>query len=136
MTEISAARTRLYDALVAGGGLNGWRVHHTTPPSIVAPTIYLDSVELGYESLESGQFINATFPVVVVADGADHRQIEQLDDLIAYVWDAASTVGDPTESRPISLDVGGPTLRAQQMRVGMFITARTLCPPSLATVGA
>lgn len=128
-SEVSDARTRLYEALTANGALPGWRVWRTTPAQVAAPTVFIDSVELGLDSIEGATFIGAIFPVVIVADGAVRAQVEALDDTLAYVWDSCRAAGgEPTDSRPINLDVGGPTLRAHVLRVGMLITARTLCP--------
>jgi hypothetical protein len=135
-SEVSAARTRLYDALTANGGLPAWRVWRTTPAQIAAPSIFIDSVELGLDELEGASFVAAVFPVVVVADGTVRTQIEALDDALAYVWDASRAAGgEPTDSQPVALDVGGPTLRAHVLRVGMILTARTLCPSTLVTTG-
>jgi len=131
MTEVSAARTRLYDALAVGTLLPTWRVHRVSPTQVTAPSIFIDSVELGLDAVEGASFVAAVFPVVVVADGSVKAQIEALDDVLAYVWDASRAGGgEPTDSRPIALDVGGPTLRAHVVRVGMFLTARTLCADS------
>lgn len=132
-SAVSAARTALYDAVTTALAGSPWRVHRVVPASITAPTIYLDSVELGPASIEGASFTAATFPVVIVADGLERRQVEQLDDLVALVWDAARDAGgEPDISRPLELDVGGPTLRAQIIRVDMTLTVNTLCRPVLA----
>lgn len=133
-TEISAARTRLFDAVGAATAAP-WRVHRVSPATIAAPTVWLDSVELDVDDQSGARFIVARFPVFLVVDGTVRRQIEQLDDLLAAVWTAADTVGEPTSARPQGLDVGGPSLRAQVLSVDMLIQARTLCPLDLATVG-
>jgi len=137
-TEVSEARTRLYGALSAGSGqIPAWRVHRVTPAQIVAPSIFIDSVELGLESFEGASFVGAPVPITIVADVTVRSQIEMLDDVLADVWDASRTAGgEPTDSRPVALDVGGPNLRAHVVRVGMILTARTLCPSStLVTTG-
>lgn len=134
-TELSRARTRLYDALVLGAGAPSWRVHRTSPATIAAPSIWLDSVELTLDVGTNGALIVATFPVILVVDGAQRRQIEELDDVVARVWTAALSVGEPTSSRPQTLDVGGPSLRAQAIAVDVLIEARTLCPIDLVSTG-
>ena len=134
-TELSRARTRLYDAVAAELNASPWRVHRVTPAQIVAPTVYLDSVELGLDTVAGAGFVVATFPVVIVADGQVRRQVEELDDLLAHVWTAALGVGDPSDSRPVALDVGGPSLRAHVLRVGVPVLAYSLCAPSLVTAG-
>lgn len=130
-TAVSVARTALYDALRASSVISSWRVHRTTPRQIAAPTIYLDSVELSTDEQNGATFVECMFPVILVHDGAVRAQVEALDDMLAHVWTAAMTVGDPTDSRPVNLDVGGPTLRSHQVRVGVLIQAITLCPPTL-----
>ena len=134
-TAVSDARTRLYDALRAAPPLAAWRVHRTTPRQIAAPTIYLESAELGLDAVNGVGFVAVEFPVVLVHDGAVRAQVEALDDMLAYVWTAALNVGDPSSSRPVNLDVGGPTLRAHVMRVGVLVQAYTMCPPSLVSAG-
>jgi hypothetical protein len=132
-TAVSVARTALYEALRADSSLVSWRVHRTTPRQIAAPTIYLDSVELSLDNVNGATFVECMFPVVLVHDGAVRAQVEALDDMLAHVWTAAMTVGDPTDSRPVNLDVGGPTLRSHLVRVGIPIQAYTLCKPTLVT---
>ncbi len=134
-TAVSVARTALYDALRADTALASWRVHRNTPRQIAAPTIYIDSVEMSEDNTGGARFVECMFPVVIVHDGAVRAQVEALDDMLAHVWTAATTVGDPTDSRPVNLDVGGPTLRSHLLRVGVLIQAYTLCPPDLATTG-
>lgn len=134
-TAVSDARTKLYDALRGSTALNAWRVHRVAPRQIAAPTIFLDSAELSLDAVNGVGFVSVMFPVVLVHDGAVRAQVEALDDMLAYVWTAALTVGDPTDSRPVNLDVGGPTLRSHMMRVGVLVQAYTMCPPSLVTAG-
>lgn len=132
-TAVSVARSALYDALRSSAALASWRVHRVTPRQIAAPTIYIDSVELSNDSVEGATFVECRFPIVLVHDGAVRAQVEALDDMLAHVWTAAMTVGDPIDSRPVNLDVGGPTLRSHLVRVGVPIQAITLCPPTLVT---
>lgn len=135
-TAVSVARTALYDALRNETRLAAsWRVHRTTPRQIAAPTVYVDSAELGVDVDNGVAFVAVTFPVVLVHDGAVRAQVEALDDMLAYAWTAALTVGDPVDSRPVNLDVGGPTLRAHILRVGIPVQAYTMCPPSLVSAG-
>ena len=132
-TAISVARTALYDALRADTALTSWRVHRTTPRQIAAPTIYIDSVEMGTDDVNGAVFVECMFPVVIVHDGAVRAQVDALDDMLAHVWTAALSVGTPADSRPVNLDVGGPTLRSHLLRVGVPVLAYTLCPPTLVT---
>jgi hypothetical protein len=134
-TDVSRARTKLYDALTSAA-LAPWRVHRVTPAQIVAPCVYLDSVELGPSSVEGAAILVASFPIVLVADGLERRQVEELDDILAHVWTAVVAAGgDPGTSRPVSLDVGGPNLRAHVVPAGMLVTAFTLCAPTLVSAG-
>ena len=135
-TAVSVARTALYDALRASPALAQWRVHRTTPRQIAAPTIYIDSVEMGVDRNVGAGFVECMFPVILVHDGAVRAQVEALDDMLAHVWTAATTVGDPSDSRPVNLDVGGPTLRSHLLRVGVHVQAYTMCPPTLVTTTA
>ena len=137
MSAIADARTTLYDALVAGlEALPAWRVHRVSPTQLVAPCVYLDAVEIGIDTSIGAGLVVCTFPVVMVHDGTMRPQIEGLDDLLAAVWTAAARAGgDPQASRPLSLDVGGPSLRAHVLRVEMFVTAIAMCAPSLVTAG-
>jgi hypothetical protein len=134
-TGISRARTELFDALVLGAGAPSWRVHRTSPAQIAAPSMWIDSVELAVDTVTGAAFVAATFPVFVVVDGTVRRQIEELDDVLARVWTAAATVGEPTTARAQALDVGGPSLRAHVVNVDVLIQARTLCPLDLVTTG-
>jgi len=135
-TAVSEARTRLYDALRRDSSLAPWRVHRVTPRQIAAPTIYVDSVEFGLDDVNGVGFVAVMFPVVLVHDGAVRAQVEALDDMLAHVWTAALSAScDPTDSRPVNLDVGGPTLRSHVVRVGTLVQAYTMCPPSLVSAG-
>jgi hypothetical protein len=134
-TAVSVARTALYDALRGASALSPWRVHRTTPRQIAAPTIYLDSAELSLDAVNGVGFVSVMFPVVLVHDGAVRAQVEALDDMLAHVWTASLTVGDPSDSRPVNLDAGGPTLRSHVVRVGVSVQAYTMCPPSLISAG-
>jgi hypothetical protein len=104
-----------------------------TPRQIAAPTIYIDSVELNQDEINGATFVTVNFPVVLVHDGAVRAQVEALDDMLAHVWTAAMQVGDPTRSRPVNLDVGGPTLRSHLLSVEVPVQAYTMCPPTLVT---
>lgn len=135
MSAVADARTKLHGALDTSV-LPGWRVHRTSPAQLVAPCVYLDAVELGIDTSIGAGLVVCTFPVVAVHDGTVRPQVEALDDLLAAVWTAAIEAGgDPQASRPLSLDVGGPTLRAHVLRVEMLVTAISLCSPSLVTAG-
>jgi hypothetical protein len=133
-TAVSKAWTNLYDALRADTFLNAWRVHRVPPRQIAPPTIYIDNVEMNEDDVNGGgTFVVCTFSVVLVHDGAVRAQVEALADMLAHVWDAASTVGRPTSSRPANLDVGGLTLRSHLVRVEVPVMAHTMCPSTLVT---
>jgi hypothetical protein len=126
---VAEGRTTLHEAL-QGVTPATWRIHRTAPAQITAPCVYLDAPSI---RTDAPGLVALTFPVVMIVDGAQHRQLEQLDELLASVWTAASKVGVPTSSNPVALDVGGPTLRAQVLTVELVIAAVTMCPPSLVT---
>jgi hypothetical protein len=134
-TEISRKRSELYLAVAAALVDTPWRVHRTSPAQIAAPCVWLDSVELSLDRETSAAFVVAAFPIYIVVDGTVRRQIEELDDLVAKVWTAAASVGEPQASRPTALDVGGPSLRAQALEVDVVIQAVSLCPLDLVTAG-
>ena len=142
MSAIADARTKLYDALVdafpsTSARMAPWRVHRTSPSQLVAPAVFLDAVELGFDTGIGAGLVVCTFPVVCVWDGTVRPQVEALDDTLAAMWTAAVDAGgDPQSSRPLSLDVGGPSLRAHVLRVEMLVAAITLCAPSLVTAGS
>ena len=136
LTAVSVARTALYDALRASGTLAQWRVHRVVPRQIAAPTIYIDDNEFDEDESNNGTVVIVSFPVIIVHDGAVRAQVEALDDMLAHVWTAAMTVGDPTRSRPVNLDVGGPTLRSHLLSVEVPVQAYTMCPPTLVTTTA
>ena len=127
MTAVAEARTSLHDAL-QGVTPETWRVHRTAPAQITAPCVFVDSPTIG---TATPGLINVTFPIVAVVDGAQHRQLEQLDELLVAMWDAASKIGIPRSSTPAALDVGGPSLRAQTITVEIVMAAVTFCLPQL-----
>jgi len=131
MSAIADARTALHVELVAAFTVTPWRVHRTTPAMVTAPSVWIDSVSLDTD----GPFVVATFPIVIVVDGAVRPQVEALDDKLALVWTVAERVGLPQTARPQSLDVGGASLRAHTLDVQIPLDARTLCPLDLVNNG-
>lgn len=129
---IADARTQLYVALMAMTDMP-WRISRTSPEQPTAPQVFIDSPSL---LAGTSGVLTVNFPIVMVYDGAVRAQIDGLDDALARVWTAANTVGTPTNSRPIDLDVGGPSLRGQVLDVQMFLTVVTLCSPSLMTASS
>ena len=127
MTGVADARTELYEALQSVTPAT-WRVFRTAPAQVVAPSTFIDSPSI---LTNTPGIVTVSFPVVMVVDGAQHRQLEQLDELLAAVWTEASKVGNPTTSNPVALDVGGPTLRAQVLTIEIDMAAVAMCPPSL-----
>lgn len=131
-TAVAQARSDLHTALMTVTP-SGWRVHRTSPPQITAPCVFIDSPSI---STQSTGIIAVSFPVVMITDGTVTAQLEQLDDLLSAVWTAATKVGTPANSSPASLDVGGPSLRAQVLSVEIVMAAITMCAPSLVTSGS
>jgi len=124
---ITDARHRLYEAAKTAVPAAPWRVFETSPAQPVAPTIWIDSVELG---LDSPGLVMATFPIYIVVDGTVRSQVAALDALVAALWTAAVASGaEPTSCRPVSLDVGGINLRADVMRVDVLLAAQSFCEP-------
>lgn len=117
------------DRLVA---FSNGRVQPYPPAQVVAPCVWVEQPTGSTATIGvvAGLVDVATFPVAIVYDGADRAQVAGLDELVARVWDAARTVGEPTSFRPQTLDVGGPNLRATVVDVEMRIGARTLCGSS------
>jgi hypothetical protein len=127
MTAVADARAELYEALQTVTS-STWRVHQYAPATIAAPVIFIDSPSIG---TPTPGLVSVTFPVVMVVDGSVRAQLEQLDELLARVWTAAERVGVVRNSNPASLDVGGPSLRAQVITVENTVAAVTMCPPTL-----
>lgn len=136
MGAISDARAKLYAAAKAAVPSTPWRVFDTSPAQITAPAVWIDSVELGLNAIESAGIVLATFPVYVVVDGTVKAQIVALDELVETLWtEFARAGGDPTSSRSINLDAGGVNLRAQVMSVDVLLAVQTFCAPILNTTG-
>lgn len=134
MSRIATQRQALTDALEAGVTAP-WRVHKYTPPSVVAPCVYIGAVSLTRTTVGAGAGVVITvaeFDVYAVADGADRAQLEQLDEQVATVWDAAYVAGGTAQrTRPTVIDAGGPNLHAQVVTVEMQLRATTMCTPTL-----
>lgn len=143
-SRLAAARATLHGAL-AGVleepfqieedrlvGFSNGRVSAHPPAQAVPPCVWIEQPTGSTDTVgaAAGRVDVATFPIAVVYDGADRAQVAGLDELVARVWDAARTVGEPTGFRPQPLDVGGPNLRATVVEVDMHIGARTLCGSS------
>ena len=131
-TAVAQARTDLHTVLTTVTPAS-WRIHRTAPAQATAPCVFIDSPTI---STTTPGIVSVTFPVVMITDGTVTAQAEQLDDLLSAVWSAASKVGVPTNSNPASLDVGGPSLRAQVLSVEIVMAASTMCAPSLVTSGS
>lgn len=136
MSAVGDARTRLYEAAKTAVAAP-WRVFEVSPAQITAPAVWIDSVELGTDAVDTAGIIVATFPVYVVVDGTVRSQIAALDELVSSLWTVVSNDGggDPISCRPINLDAGGVNLRAQVMRVDVLLAARTFCAPALSSTG-
>jgi hypothetical protein len=134
-SRLTDARQRLADAIAVRYQVD--RTHDVTPNQVVAPCVFLGGVSLDRASLGTPgtPVVIATFPVYVVADGRPDEQTRKIDELLAFVWDAAFDCGAmPIDAVPAAIDVGGPNLRGAICRVELTITAATLCPPSMEVV--
>ena len=126
-SKISEARTGLYEALTAAIAAV-WRVHRTPPVNPAAPCVWIGP----YVQNLTGPTITISFPVVAIYDGADHRQVDALDDLGATLSDAIwRAKGRPVRSLSTSIDVGGPSLRAIEYQADFTVQGVTLCTPLL-----
>lgn len=137
LEALHTALSHVFDApLVPGTAtFTGARVHAYPPPTVAAPCVWIEQSR-GAETTIGATTVTrvdaATFPVVIVYDGADRAQIQGSTQLLARVWDAARTVGHPVAWAPEPVDVGGPTLRSTIVDVDMRLGASTLCgPPQL-----
>jgi len=144
-SRLAAARATLHGALSAVFdepfqieedrliAFSNGRVGRYPPPQVVAPCVWVEQSSGAVDTVgtaATGLVDVATFPVQVVYDGADRAQVAGLDELIARVWDAARTVGEPVRWTAGPVDAGGPNLRATVVEVEMRIGARTLCGSS------
>ena len=126
-SKIAEARTGLYNALTAAIAVV-WRVHRTPPVNPAAPCVWIGP----YVQNLNGPAITISFPVVAIYDGADHRQVDALDDLGAAVSDAIwRAKGRPVRSFSSSIDVGGPSLRSIEYQADFTVQGVTLCMPAL-----
>ena len=136
MNAIEAARDAIAVAVRAKQPVAPWRVHEHEPVKPVTPCIYVGVPTLNVETVGSpgARFTVADFPVFIAVDGAQRAQREALDVQLAAVWDAAVTVGDPTEARPATINVAGVPLDGIVVQVEIPLRALTLCPPNLEAV--
>lgn len=127
-SRIGQARAGLHAAIAAALDPTPWRAHLFPPSNIAAPCVFIGAYEA--DTVEPRMMIR--FPVVVVVDGDDWRQVEQLDDIGALVSDAILRAGGiPRRTTPFRLDVGGPTLRASETAAELTLSTLTLCMPIL-----
>ena len=127
-SKISQQRTKLHTALQGAMAEAPWRVHRTPPANPAPPCVWIDS----YVQTLDNVVIRISFPVVAVYDGADHRQVEALDDLGAVISDAIFRAGGrPSRSLPGRLDVGGRSLRSVEYQADFTAQGTTLCLPLL-----
>jgi hypothetical protein len=131
MSRITDARSKLAAAIAAR-----WtgRTFDVTPQRVDPPVIFIGGTSLDRITVGTPgtPMVIATFPVYVVADGRPDEQTRKIDELLAYVWDAAFDCGAlPNDATPAAVDIGGPSLRGALVRVELTIAAATLCTPSL-----
>ena len=127
-SRIGMARAQLHEALGAAMPAAPWRVHLYPPSNVTAPCVYIGA----YSSDAVEPRIIIGFPVVIVADGVDRKQVEQLDDIGAAVSDAILRAGGiPRRTTPTRLDVDTPTLRASETVAEFTLATLTLCLPVL-----
>jgi len=127
-SRIGQARAQLHEALTAEMTAMPWRVHLHPPANVTAPCVYIGPYES--DSVEPRMVIR--FPVVIVVDGVDRRQVEQLDDIGAAVSDAILRAGGiPRSTVTTRPDGVSPTLRASETTAELTLATMTLCLPAL-----
>ena len=127
-SRIGMARSQLHEALTAAMSDMPWRVHMYPPTPIAAPGVYIGAYES--DAVEPRMVIR--FPVVVVTDGADRKQVEQLDELGASVSDAIFRAGGiPRRTVATRIDAVTPTLRASETTAEFTLATMTLFLPVL-----
>ena len=142
MSEISAARTRLWQAIVdnTDNVLGPGRVHLYVPTIIASPCIWIGQPGVNQQTLGSpGAKVRVIrFGVWALADGYEPEQCALLDELVARVWDAAYNLpkAEPSYSQPQPVDIGGTSQRGVMTDVAMTTFATSLCPRTTISAAA
>lgn len=129
-------RTAVHAALIGElgtVGLPAGSIHAYPPDELAVPAAWIVS-PFGMRP-QDPRTIVAEVSVIVVVDGAEPAQLAALDMLEAAAWVALETVGSATLAVPTAFAAGGPTLHAVTITADVDVDVRTLCPPTLATVG-
>jgi hypothetical protein len=131
MTATTELRAKLYASLALSPLLPDGRVHRHSPATLAAPTVYVGDVTQFPRTDDGFRETLFQFEVVAVVDGADVAQRDALDVYADAIVDAAVAAGFALAARrAMTLDVGGPTLRAVAVFVEHPYAAPTLCPPA------
>lgn len=140
MNRLAVARTALAEAL--NPVLNG-RVlaYPPTAGRAPAPSVWIEQPTVARVSSGNTRLVVATFPVWMVADGAERPAVAVLDDLVAQVWDQVDRLGHntPGVARPAVYtrqdNSTPPAYRAAVLDVDVTVGAVSLClPPSADSV--
>lgn len=132
-SKISAARAHLHGELAAALAPMPWRAHLYPPANIGGPMVYIGTYAA--DAAEPRMVVN--FPVIVVTDGADRRQVEQLDDIGAAVSDAILRAGGIPRRTAAYFGAEIPaSLRASETTAEFTLSALTLCLPILEEVAS
>ena len=146
MTVIGQHRALLHDQLLQRVNLPPERVHAYPAAPPTPPCLWIDAAALRYRRLVTGtlagSFTVVGWSVWIVVDGAVRAQVEQLDDLVAQVWDAAwhteqlsPVAAEPTYLRPEQLaGASGDRWRAVVVNAESDALAHTLDPDPILTV--
>ena len=135
--RVAAAREALHDAIAP---ILPGRTSPYPPPSTLvgSPYIWVGDTD-GFPSTigDRTKVVIVTFPIWVSYDGADRAQVAGVDDIVARVIDATTTI-------PLAAYAGhraqpqdpSSTRRLTRVAVDVTVTAATLCPPDPVTASA
>lgn len=127
MTTTADLYAGLFAAVAMSPYLPDDRVHEFRPRVPAFPAVWLGDVRT---YLNGDQETVVTIDVITCVDGDDTAQLRALLTYADAIHDAIwSAFGRPVGREPITLDVGGPNLRAVTVTAEFLIPSPTLCPP-------
>lgn len=140
-TRLHLARGLLHAAAGRVMQACGWpaeRAFLRPPARPATPLAFVGTPTLHQAPTAAARTVAATFPVWFVLDGAEEKQLEQLDTVLAAGWVELSAVRIGTEegratsvivqsAGPEDVDTGGATARAVVFRVQATLLTATLC---------
>lgn len=134
VSRLADTRTTMAQAIRDGMGPDfpAWRVHDVPPETVAAPCVWVDVPSLRVDDGGRGlATVVSTWPVILLVDGADPAQVEALDRLLPFVWDAVDslpmTVAVAASATPF--DVGGPRTRGVSLTADATHYAKSFCQP-------